>query len=192
MVKRNFNENCKPSCIVQIIGGSYITVDTPSIVGFCHNKEHKGILTVSIMNEHDCMNKECHYFEKYETYPFWKKYYQTQKLKQLHKEKVKRKKENEKKHIDNLIRKEKLLIDFAYNKATKLGLNNFKIISVHKTENGYTIFYISDAPVNDWYDFREIAFAMNQSFKQKFTLKHAKDINGNFATISTPKKSTEL
>lgn len=55
---------------VRLIGGAYATVDTPAIVGFCHNEDNKGIITVTILNQHDCIAKGCHYFEKFEDYPF--------------------------------------------------------------------------------------------------------------------------
>lgn len=168
---------------VRLIGGAYATVDTPSIVGFCHNPDHKGTLTVSIMNEHECIAKECFYFEKFEDYPYWQRYYRREELKVLEKAKKKRRKENQEKQAANVKKKEDEIISRAYKFAADLNIDNFKIISVHKNEEGYTIFYISDVPENDWYEFREIAFRMNRFFNKKFTLKHTKLPDGSYAVI---------
>lgn len=168
---------------VNLLGGIYATVDTPSLVGYCHNEDHKGFLTVSIMNDHDCIGKECHYFEKFEDYPFWIKYRRKEQQKELMKIKRERQKRNKQQQADNIKARDDAFISTAYNLANKLGLSNFKIVSIHKTDEGFTIFYISDKPVNDWYDFREIAFAMNKTYKKKFTLKHIKLQDGSYAVI---------
>lgn len=168
---------------VRLIGGAYASMDIPSIVGYCHNEAHKGIITITIMNEHDCLAKGCHYFEKFEDYPFWQKRQRREELKQLKKLKRKRSKENKARCADNIRKTEEMLISHACMIADKLGFDNFRIISIHKTGKEYTIFYISDVPENDWYDFREIAFAMNGAFHKKFTLKHAKLPDGSYAVI---------
>lgn len=179
---KHFDAN-EPFRRVRLIGGAYATVDTPAIVGFCHNSEHKGTLTVTIMNEHDCIAKECHYFERYEDYPFWKRYYHLEELKALKKEKRKRRKENQKQQVADIQKKETMLIARAYQAAEELNIENFKIISIHKNGKGYTIFYISDQPRNDGHEFREIALTMNTAFNKKFTLKHIKLPDDSYAVI---------
>lgn len=168
---------------VNLIGGVYATVDTPSLVGYCHNDDHKGFLTVGIMNEHDCISKGCHYFERFEDYPYWKKYRHKEELKELAKVKRQRRKENEQRHADKIKARDDRFIERAYKVASELGINNFKIISIREYDNGFTVFYTSNKSVNDWYDFREIAFAMNKTFHKKFTLKHIKLPDGSYATI---------
>lgn len=168
---------------VNLIGGAYATVDTPSLVGYCHNDDHKGFLTVTIMNEHDCIAKGCHYFERFEDYPYWKKYRHKEELKALAKVKQQRQKENEQRHANNIKKRNEAFIAKAYKVADKLGIENFQIISIHKNDTGFTIFYTSDKSVNDWYDFREIAFAMNKAFNKKFTLKHIKLPDGSYAIM---------
>ena len=168
---------------VNLIGGAYATVDTPSLVGYCHNKDHIGFITVEIMNEHDCVAKGCHYFEKFEDYPYWQKQRRKEELKELTKIKRQRQKENKQRQEENIRKRDKAFIAKAYQVAEELGIDNFKIISIHKDDKGYTIFYMSNKPVNDWYDFREIAFALNKTFNKKFTLKHTKMLDGSYATI---------
>ena len=168
---------------VNLIGGVYATVDTPSLVGYCHNEDHKGFITVTIMNEHDCIAKGCHYFEKFEDYHYWQRLRRKEELKELEKIKRQRRKENQRCQIANIEKRDRAFIAKAYSAAEELGISNFKIISIRKDRSGYIIFYMSDKPVNDWYDFREIAFAMNKTFNKKFTLKHTKMLDGSYATI---------
>lgn len=168
---------------VNLIGGAYATVDTPSLVGYCHNDDHKGFLTVAIMNEHDCIAKECHYFEKFEDYPYWQKFRRKEELSKLKKAKRQRQKENEQRHADKIKRRDEAIIARANKVADELGIHNFRLVSIHKSDKGFTVFYISDNPVNDWYNFREIAFALNRAFHQKFTLKHIKLLDGSYAVI---------
>ena len=168
---------------VRLIGGAYATVDTPAIVGFCHNEDHKGIITVTILNQHGCIAKGCHYFEKFEDYPFWARYERKINQTKIDAEKKCRRKENEERHQANIKSQEDKLISRAYQFASSLGFDTFRIISIRKNDEGYTIFYISDTPENDWYEFREIAFAMNKAFHKKFTLKHVKTPDGDYAVL---------
>lgn len=168
---------------VRLIGGAYATVDTPSVVGYCHNSEHKGIVTVTIMQEHDCIAKGCHYFEKFEDYPFWKKYESRERAKELQKVKKQNRKEIDKIHAENRKKREDIFISKAKEIASELEFEDFKIISIQKNKNEFIIFYISNNAFDDWYTFREIAIEMKNYFKKKFILKHAKLSDGRYATI---------
>ncbi len=94
-----------------------------------------------------------------------------------------KKKENKialEKEIEN---RDKKFISCAYEIANELEVDNVKFISVSKEGKTYILFYISDKPINDRYDFREIAFLMSKEFKKKFILRHIKNIYGSFAVI---------
>lgn len=43
-----------------------------SAVAFCHNKVHKGYLTINMVKQHKCQEKQCKYFSKYQDNPYWK------------------------------------------------------------------------------------------------------------------------
>lgn len=181
-------ESKEPFRNVQLIGGAYAKVDTHSIVGYCHNNDHKGFLTISIMNEHECIQKKCHYFEKFLDYPFWQKRQRKEQLRQLEKEKANRRKENQKLAQKNLERKNSTLLSQANELISKFGYENIKIISIHTDKNSGVIFYISDKNENDWYEYRELAFSMSRIFNKKFILKHAKLPDGSFATMQLSNK----
>ena len=40
-------------------------------VGICHNKKHYGFISRKTMRKHNCLGKQCKYFEKCEDHPFW-------------------------------------------------------------------------------------------------------------------------
>ena len=169
---------------IALIDGNIVYVDVPSIVGFCHNQQHKGFLTVTILNKHDCIEKNCHYLEKFEDYPFWISYYRKKRAEEIKKTKLKHKKEQAKLREDKLRRKEDSYKVQAYMFAEKYGITNFEITSIRQTQNVFTIFYVSNKAFNDWFDFREIAFAMSRNYRKKFVLKHVKTPDGHYAVTA--------
>ena len=46
-------------------------VKKTKILGYCHFNQHKGYITPEILKEHNCIEKGCRYFNKYDT-PKWK------------------------------------------------------------------------------------------------------------------------
>lgn len=40
-------------------------------VGYCWSETHRGYLTLNLMKEHQCIEKGCHHFQKYERSPYW-------------------------------------------------------------------------------------------------------------------------
>ena len=168
---------------VQLMNGSYAKVDSPSIVGFCHNKTHKGVLTVTLMNQHDCIAKGCHHFEKYIASPYWERRQRQLDEKRSETLRRKRKKENNKLHLKKVKSREDKYVLQAQQFAEQFGFDNMRIVSAHAGDDGFNVFYISNTPTNDWYDFREVAFAMSRAFQKKIILKHIKTLDGNYAVI---------
>ena len=168
---------------VRLIDGNFTPSDSPRIIGFCHNSMHRGLLTVQLMKSHECITKECHYFEKYETSPYWLNCERSKKRIAAKKEAAKRRKEKALRREASVKETETALILRANEIAAELGFDDLRITGIHRIDCGYTIFYISRSPYNDWYQFRELAFAMCREYHAKFTLKHAKLPDGQFAVI---------
>lgn len=42
------------------------------VCGYCHSNAHKGKLTVKMLRQHGCLQKQCSCLERYEDHPFWK------------------------------------------------------------------------------------------------------------------------
>ena len=55
---------------VRVLGGGAIQVGRGKLVGYCRNVIHPGWLTKGLMNQHDCLGKECFYFQKNENAPY--------------------------------------------------------------------------------------------------------------------------
>ena len=174
-------ESGEPFRNVNLIGGAYARVDTHSLVGYCHNELHKGFLTITIMNEHDCIGKECSFLEKFEDYPFWVKKRRKEEQKQISKEKAARRNENKKLAQENLERKNANMVSRAEELIEKFGCKDIKIISIHTDKTSGVIFFISSKNQNDWYEYRELAFEMSKIFHKTYMLKHAKMPDGSYA-----------
>jgi len=43
-----------------------------NFVGYCRYKKHRGFITEKLLKKHQCPAKGCHYFEKFESSPYWK------------------------------------------------------------------------------------------------------------------------
>lgn len=72
-------------------------------VGYCWSETHRGYLTKALMQEHECMQKQCKHFQKYEESPYWKRKAEAKERKQ--KRKASEKQQNEQmQRILNIIR----------------------------------------------------------------------------------------
>lgn len=104
-------------------------------VGYCWNEIHRGYLTKNLMKEHQCIERKCRHFQKYENSPYWKE-------KEAKKEKKKIKKENLKK-IENDKKK-------IFNKIREITAEDeiFHAIGIEKNKNIYIIRYIKFDYIN--------------------------------------------
>ena len=109
--------------------------ETTKRVGFCNNDLHKGYLTKKLMDEHQCIEKGCHYFIKYEKNAYWQQ-------KNISKEKRQKAKE-EKKYWEN---KENQAL-YLMRDLTK-DIEDFGITAVYKKEDYLEIRYVSLNMVN--------------------------------------------
>lgn len=56
----------------RLLDGRTVEVSFRALVGCCHNRIHPGKLTRKLMEAHDCLGKECRFFEKYEDADYWR------------------------------------------------------------------------------------------------------------------------
>lgn len=54
-------------------------------VGYCHNKKHKGYLSANMIRQHECLGKQCAFFEKYADKPYWEEREKKKKMKKAKK-----------------------------------------------------------------------------------------------------------
>ena len=55
----------------RLLGNQYALLPPSRIVGCCHNALHPGKLTKQLLKQHDCLGKDCRFFEKYEDAAYW-------------------------------------------------------------------------------------------------------------------------
>ena len=82
-----FNREIIP---VNLMTGERVYLERREVLGNCWCDLHPGKLTKKLIVEHDCIGKECHYFQKYEELPYWKAKEQEKAARQNRKAKAKR------------------------------------------------------------------------------------------------------
>lgn len=124
-----------------------------SRVGYCWCKLHRGYLTASLLKEHNCIENNCMYFQKFKESQFWR---QKEKEKRNRKEKQRLKKEIEQFEKNITIMAREMVKD----------INNIYVINTQKNkqENTYTIRYISTDGKNN---ITELQNRLSEQSKQK-------------------------
>lgn len=98
-------------------------------VGYCWSETHRGYLTLPLMQQHECIEKGCKHFQKYEDSLYWKKKEEKKAQKQQRKEQEK-------------AREQKLQEILNITRALTEEDNDFFPISVKKGEGLYQHQYI--------------------------------------------------
>lgn len=171
-----------------LVDGTYRSVAVKNIAGTCHNNIHKGYLDIKLLMQHDCINKKCHFLEKFEDYPFW--------INQanLAREKAHKRREhakaNEKSEKIKALSEARMniLLEAAQGIVDRLEYPIIitrvapKISSANKYE--YIINYVSDLRTDDWHDYFDLALLMGKCHGGRYTLKHMKFPNGDYVLTS--------
>lgn len=169
----------KKIVMAKLLGDQWIEIANTKIVGCCHNTLHPGKLTRKIMDEHDCIGKNCCFFEKYSGSSFWlaqeaKKRRKAEKkaAQQLQKE-ASRKLEEELEQLKNLLQ------SYANDSVHKMV-----IIRIEKElPNRYKLFYVSEFPFADGNRFPDFLQTVKGSFPlYRIQLRHIRDVDGHFVT----------
>ena len=168
--------------------GTWRKIKETKLIGYCHCKHHSGYLNAALLRERDCIAKRCLYLEKYEAHPFWI---------QLQKENEKREKEKAK-HISSLseIRSRLVNSDKKLEELVKAAqqicdeegfpivITNISHKSGAKFDYEYIINYVSDDLYDDWHNYFNLALLLGKKCGGKYTLKHVKHPDGEYASIN--------
>lgn len=167
----------KTTIWVKTIEGDRKEVRIKNIVGFCHYKHHKGIITKNLFKSHDCVGRSCYYFHKFSKYPFWENL-----EKQKAADKAFHERENEKK-ISKVYVSNDILSDIS----TMMSVHPLPTVvtSITRvTPNKIQINYVTDRDYDDHVDFNGIRNKLQTKYSQQFKLQHTKLPNGEYAKIS--------
>lgn len=162
---------------VKTIEGERKDVRVKNIVGFCHYKHHKGVVTKNLFKSHNCDSRNCYYFQKFSEYPFWEN---LEKQKEANRTFAERKKEkkNSKIYINN---------DILADVSTMMSEHPLPTIVTSITRVSPTsiqINYVTNRDYDDHVDFNGIKKRLQVRHGQQFKLQHIKLPNGKYAQIS--------
>ena len=161
---RNRNSLASTDVIkVKVLGNKVIPVANKRIVGYCQNILHSGMLTRKLMEEHDCLGKQCRHFVKYENAGYWQE---------------RLRKQQEAAEAEEL---EELRVLFqSYADEADYTM---QIIRVKKSQEGIYVFYVSDYPFADGNRFPDFITSVQFFFPHcRIILRHLMDLDGRFLT----------
>ncbi len=165
---------------VRLLDGSVVETYRNKIVGCCHYNLHPGKMTEKILLKHDCVAKECPFFEKYEKAEYWKQLEARKKAK----EKQKRDKAAKKKAASE---QEEMTRRVAEEVQYYLDLCGYEVDVIEvrqETPTRFKVFYVSDKAYNDWREFPEFYGAMGHAHPNwRVIMQHIRDETGRFVTI---------
>ena len=161
---------------------------TSAIAGFCHCLIHTGYLTINAMERHDCINKDCVFFEKFNDFPYWLNE-QRKEQERLKNRKIKeKKKQRQERHQSALQEKTDKIFKAAETIAREyeypIVITRVAPLKDERNNYKYIINYVSNYPGNDWYEYHTLAFILGYHYGGFYILRHTKKPNGEYATIS--------
>lgn len=165
------------------ISGLYRYFQKTSMVGYCHCETHKGVLDITDMNRHNCIEKCCHHFEKYEQYPYWQKKKRSEEAIAIKKAAIRAKQLKAQEMADEQNRRLEMMRTKAQTISRGLGFD-IVIMKIEKiSPKAFALFYVSDSPFNDWYIYQELSVSLYHTYSKFFELRHIKTIDGRYAVL---------
>lgn len=164
----------------RLLGDKWIEITNVKIVGYCHNLIHPGMMTRKIMEEHDCVGKNCKFFEKYAESTYWAAEEDRKRQKEHRRQKRQAEKEALRKLEDELAELKDLFQSYADDAGYAM-----RIVRLEKERpNRYRVFYVSENPFADGNRFPDLLDAIKFFFPQyAIQLRHIKNVDGRFVTI---------
>lgn len=164
----------------RLLGDKWIEITNVKIVGYCHNLIHPGKLTRKIMEEHNCIGKNCKFFEKYAESTYWA----AEENRKRQKEHRKQMQRVEKKAVRKLEDELAELKDLFQSYADDAGYSMLIVRLEKERPNRYRVFYVSDHPFADGNRFPDFLSAIKSFFpRYSIQLRHIKNVDGRFVTI---------
>ena len=164
----------------RLLGNQYAFLPPSRVVGCCHNLLHPGKMTKQLLKQHDCLGKNCRYFEKYESAEYWNEC----------------RRQEERKRAGKLARQQKKEQEAAAQTALKTLAARFQsfadaagcsmqIVRVDtEGKNRYRVFYVSENPFADGDRFPDFLDTVRACFPEYcLHLRHIRDMDGHFVTI---------
>lgn len=170
----------KTIVVARLLGNQRISISKSKLVGCCHNMIHPGKLTAKMMNEHDCLGKQCRFFEKYEDSAYWI----AQEQKRQEKDKRKAAQQQRKQEAQRLEEELEETRELFQSYADAFDYEMFIVRLQKETKNHYKVFYVSENRFADGNRFPHFLDTIKYYFpKYRIALRHIRDMDGHFVTI---------
>lgn len=165
----------------RLLGNQWVEITNVKIVGCCHNLIHPGKLTRKLMEEHDCLGKNCKFFEKYRESTYWAAEENRKRQKEQRKQIQQAQKEAARKLEDELAE----LKDLFQSYADDAGYAMYIVRLEKERTNRYKVFYVSENSFADGNRFPDFLSTIKFFFpRASINLRHIRDVDGHFVTIT--------
>lgn len=174
------NETIHPDTVVnaRLLGAQHVKISYKRIVGRCHSTLHPGKLTRRIMEEHDCLGKQCCHFEKYEETGYWQELERKQKLKKVAKTQKAARKQQAAEEAEYFEELKALFQSYADEAGYTM-----QITRVQGVRATIYVYYVSDYPFADGNRFPAFLKSVRFFFPHhQIVLRHVMNQEGHFLT----------
>lgn len=174
---------------VRLINGKYCVVKKKKIAGYCNNVMHRGYLTESLYKLHKCKERQCKNFSKCRDALYWAEVEKKEKIKKEYKRQKKLAQQEKKKNELSAAAKLEEIKLRTQSFADTLK-NPLKFVSVHMTNNNrINLYYVSDIPTNDWYEYRDLAFLIGELYNTQVYIIHIRAPDKHYVTTEEYNKN---
>lgn len=164
---------------VRLLTDEVIPIKRKNIVGWCTYKLHKGAINKALLEEHQCLEKNCGFLIKNELGTYWLAQEQAAAEKKRRKEQIKQ----EKAKADALQQKMQNLAADWQKKLDEIGSDMYIVRVERETRTRYRVFYVSDNAFADGNRFPEFVDMVRREHPGKsVNMRHIRDVDGHFVT----------
>ena len=164
---------------VRLLTDEVIPIKRKNIVGWCTYKLHKGAINKALLEEHQCLEKNCGFLIKNELGTYWLAQEQAAAEKKRRKEQIKQ----EKAKADALQQKMQNLAADWQKKLDEIGSDMYIVRVERETRTRYRVFYVSDNAFADGNRFPEFVDMVRREHPgNSVNMRHIRDVDGHFVT----------
>jgi len=171
---------CKELISIRLFDGSVIQTYKHKIVGCCHYGGHPGKMHRKLMEKHNCIGKQCRYFQKYEQSTYWENAQRQALANEKKKKALQDKRERQR-------QKELRLRSVGEELQYYLDLCGYQVDILQVEEawpDAFKVLYVSDKPFADGHLYKEFYDTIRYLYpSRKLLMKHIKNENGCFVTL---------
>jgi hypothetical protein len=174
---------------ITVACGGINCVNIDSVAGYCSNSMHRGYVTKTVLNGHNCIDKECKCFEKFDEFPYWIRKAQVGDNKLKRKQRIAKERDE---RIEKLNEYKQAAITLA--EKYNFPINIISVRERSTKENEVYVFYVSDSQKNDTNIYKGICVDLRWKYPNvKFWIHRIIKPDGTCATMADlPKDVYEL